>query len=45
METISLSEAERLAVEKLRALFGNEQVDIILAKDPDVLRARLAAFM
>ena len=45
METISLSEAERSALEKLRALIGNEQVDIILAQGPDVLRARFAAFM
>ena len=42
---ISVSEAERSALEKLKALIGNEQVDIILAQGPDVLRARLAAFM
>ena len=46
METkITLSEAQGLALEKLRALFGNEQVDLILAQGPDVIRARLDAFM
>ena len=46
METkINLSEAQGLALEKLRALVGNEQVDLILAQGPDVIRARLDAFM
>ena len=37
METkIKLSEAQGLALEKLRALVGNEQVDLILAQGPDV---------
>ena len=46
METVSnLSEAQRLALEKLKALVGDEQVDYILAQGPDVLHARLAAFM
>ena len=46
METVSnLSEAQRLALEKLKALVGDEQVDNILAQGPDVLHARLAAFM
>ena len=46
METkINLSEAQGLALEKLRALVGNEQVDLILAQGPDVIRVRLDAFM
>ena len=32
-------------LEKLRALVGNEQVDLILAQGPDVIRTRLDAFM
>ena len=38
---INLSEAQRLALEKLRALVGKERVDLILAQGPDVIRARL----
>ena len=46
METkITLSEAQRLALEKLRALVESKQVDLILAQGPDVIRARLDAFM
>ena len=46
METkINLSEAQGLALEKLRALVGNEQVDLILAQGPDVIRPRLDSFM
>ena len=46
METkINPSEAQGLALEKLRALVGNEQVDLILAQGPDVIHARLDAFM
>ena len=46
METkITVSESQGLALEKLRALVGNEQVDLILAQDPDVIRARLDAFI
>ena len=42
METkINLSEAQGLALEKFRALVGNEQVDLILAQDPDVIRTVL----
>ena len=45
METVAnLSEAQRLALDKLKALVGNEQVEYILAQGPDVLRARLDAF-
>ena len=42
---INLSEAKGLAPEKLRALDGNEQVDLILAQSPDVVRARHDALM
>ena len=46
METkINLSEVQGLALEKLRALVGNKQVDLILAQGSDVIRARLDAFM
>ena len=45
METISLAEAKRSALEKLKALIGNEQVDIILVQGLDVLRALVAVFM
>ena len=46
METkINLSGAQGLALGKLRALFGNEHVDLILAQGLDVIRARLDAFM
>ena len=46
METkINLSEAQGLALKKLRVLLGNEQVDLILAQGLDVIRARLDAFM
>ena len=41
----NLSKAKGLALEKLRALVGNEQVDLILAQGPDVICARLDAFM
>ena len=45
METVShLSEARRLALDKLRALIGPEQVDVTIAQGPDVLRTRLDAF-
>ena len=42
---INLSDSQGLALEKLRALVGNEQVDLILAQGPDVIRPRLDAFM
>ena len=32
-------------LEKLRALVGNEKVELILTQGPDVIRARLDAFM
>uniref|UniRef100_M4BJG2 Uncharacterized protein n=1 Tax=Hyaloperonospora arabidopsidis (strain Emoy2) TaxID=559515 RepID=M4BJG2_HYAAE len=42
---MNLSEAQGLALEKLTVLVGNEQVDLILAQGPDVIRARLDAFI
>ena len=46
MESLAnLSEAQRLAFEKLEALIGNEQMDNILSQGPEVLSARLNAFM
>ena len=46
METkINLSEVQGLALEKPRALVGNEQVDLIFVQGRDVIRARRDAFM
>ena len=46
MEILSLlSEAHRLALDKLTALVGVVQVDHIVAQAPEVLNARLEAFM
>ena len=46
METkINLPIAQRLALKKLRALVGNEQVHLVFAQGTDVLRAHLDAFM
>ena len=46
METkINLPIAQRLALKKLRALVGNEQVRLVFAQGTDVLRAHLDAFM
>ena len=46
METkINVSKDHGLALEKLKVLVGNEQVDLFLAQGPDVIRARLDAFM
>ena len=46
METkINLSTAQQLTLEKLRALVGNEQADLILAQGPDLIRTRIDAFM
>ena len=42
---ITLSEAQGSALEKLRAIVGNEQVDLTLAQGPDVIRPRLDAFV
>ena len=41
----NLSKAKGLALEKLRALVENEQVDLILAQGNDVICAHLDAFM
>ena len=40
-----LSQAKRLALNKLRALIGVEQINHIVAQGPEVLNARLEAFM
>ena len=46
MESLAhLSEAQRLALDKLTALIGVDQIDQIMAQGPDVLIARLEAFM
>ena len=42
---INLSEAQRLALEKLSALIGSDQVENIVAQGPEVLMARLEAFL
>ena len=42
---INLPIAQRLALKKLRALVGNEQVHLVFAQGTDVLRAHLDAFM
>ena len=42
---INLSEAQRLALEKLSALIGSDQVKNIVAQGPEVLLARLDAFV
>ena len=43
--TINLSKTQQLSLEKLRALVGSEQMDLIIAQGPDVIHARLVAFM
>ena len=46
MEDLSqLSEAQCLALDKLTALVGIEQINHIVAQDPEELQARLEAFM
>ena len=46
METLDrLSQAQRQALDKLRALIGDDQIDHIVAQGPEVLKARLQAFM
>ena len=46
MEDLSyLSEAQRLALDKLTALIGIEQIDHMVAQGPDELQARIQAFM
>ena len=46
MENVSyLSEAQHLVLEKLTALVGIEQINHIVAQGPEVLHARLVAFM
>ena len=46
METLDrLSQAQRQALDKLRALIGDDQIDHIVAQGPEVLEARLQDFM
>ena len=46
MESLAhLSQAQRLALDKLRALIGDEQIDLIVSQGPKELKARLQAFM
>ena len=46
MENIShLSEAQCLAFDKLKRLIGHDQLDQLVAQGPEVLNARLEAFM
>ena len=46
MEKVAhLSEAQRLALDKLKALVGVDQIDHIVAQGLEVLKARLDAFM
>ena len=46
MENIShLSEAQCLAFDKLKSLIGHDQLDQLVAQGPEVLNARLEAFM
>ena len=40
-----LSEAQCLALDKLRALIGIDQIDHVVAQGPEVLNARLKTFM
>ena len=46
MESLAyLSEAQRVALDKLRLLIGVEQIDHIVAQGPEVLNALLEVFM
>ena len=46
MESLAhLSQAQRFALDKIRALIGVEQINHIVAQGPEVLNARLEAFM
>ena len=40
-----LSQAQRFALDKIRVLIGIEQINHIVAQGPEVLNARLEAFM
>ena len=41
--TINLSEAQQLALEKLKGLVKKKQLDLILVQDPAMICARLEA--
>ena len=46
MENLNhLFEAQRLALDKLSAFVGPDQIEGLLAQGPEVLKARLEAFM
>ena len=46
METVvNLSDAQQLAIEKFKALVGDEQMDGIIAQGPEVFLSRHEAFM
>ena len=46
MESLAhISQAQRLALDKLRALIGVEQIDHIVTQGSEVLNTRLEAFM
>ena len=46
MESLDrLFQAQRHALDKLGALIGDEQIDHIVAQGPEVLKARLQAFI
>ena len=42
---MTISESQRLALNKLRSLIGVDQIDHIVAQGPEVLNARFEAFM
>ena len=42
---IHLSEAQRLALDKLSAVVGPDQIEVLLSQGPKILNARLEAFM
>ena len=44
-EVPEFSEAQRAAYDKLKTLFGLEYVEFIITQGPEVLHARLEAFM
>ena len=44
-EVPELSDAQRAAYEKLKTFFGLEHVEFIISQGPEVLHARLDAFM
>ena len=45
MQSTPLSEAQKVALDKLTAAVGLEYVEFLAAQGPDVLNARVEAFM